>query len=572
MEKIKEFISNKRYMRRLLIVAFCSVVLFSVLFVMIFLREPELNAPGALGSTYMDIVCMLIVLFLLLNLIFEKGEIGRTTKLFLALMLVTMWALYFDFWTWSLDGSLKYGNWTFPFTIASLCSGAVLGAILELYLSSYLNDMYNLKSIIPRVRVCVILNAAAFLLTLTLALTHSAFEFVDGHYETGVLYDAITVIPLLTIIYTTCFIIRNVKIIGAHDVIAVALYIVMLISGVIIEAVHGIGTTYVGFTVADVFIYVMLQNNLIESERKQKEELAKDVEKWMKRSNTDEVTGFLNRHAYEQEIEALKKRGLKDNFVYVSMDVNGLKVVNDTRGHDAGDELIIGASTCMRRCFSDYGKLYRIGGDEFVALIYANDIELDIIMKEFDDISDEWQGELNDHLTISCGYVQYRENKEMSLHQMAVLADKRMYANKSQYYLINGIDRRGRIDAHVALYELYTKIIKADLKENTYNIINMDQSEKLPEYGYSEKLSEWLHDFGTAGMVHEDDLSEYLEKTDPEYIKKIFSEGASSLRVFYRRKYDKEYRQVMLEMIPAGTFSDESQKLFAYVKDIQSVL
>lgn len=571
MEKFKSFISNKRYMRRLLIVAFCSVVLFSVLYVMIFLREPELNAPGALGSTYMDIVCMLIVLFLLLNLIFEKGEIGRTTKLFLALMLVTMWALYFDFWTWSLDGSLKYGNWTFPFTIASLCSGAVLGGILELYLSSYLNDMYNLKSIVPRVRVCVILNAAAFLLTITLALTHSAFEFVDGHYETGVLYDAITIIPLLTIIYTTCFIIRNVKIIGAHDVIAVVLYIVMLISGVIIEAVHGIGTTYVGFTVADVFIYVMLQNNLIESERKQKEELAKDVEKWMKRSNTDEVTGFLNRHAYEQEIEALRKRGLKDNFVYLSMDVNGLKVVNDTRGHDAGDELIIGASTCMRRCFGDYGKLYRIGGDEFVALIYANDIELDIIMREFDDISEEWQGKLNERLTISCGYVQYMENKEMSLHQMAVLADKRMYANKSQYYRINGIDRRGSIDAHVALHEMYTKIIKADLKEDTFNIVNMVQGEQLQEYGYSEKLSEWMHDFGTLGMVHEDDLSEYLEKTNPEYIKKIFSEGASSLRVFYRRKYDKEYRQVMLEMIPAGAFNDESQKLFIYVKDIQPV-
>lgn len=568
MGKIKEFFSNKRYVRRLLIATFCSVILITMLIVMFFMYEPELNSPGALGSTYMDIVCILILLILVLNLVFEKREVGLTTKLFMALMLVTMWALYFDFWTWSLDGSLKYGNWTFIFTIASLCSGAVLGGILELYLSSYLTDMYNLKSAVPRARICASLNGIAFLLTITLALTHSAFEFVDGHYELGALYDVITVIPVLTIIYMTGFIICNVKIIGIHDVIAAVLYILTLIIGVVLEATYGIGTTYVGFTVADVFIFVMLQNRLIERARKQREELEINVEKWMKKSNTDEVTGFLNRHAYEDEIATLEKRGLKDNLVYVSMDVNGLKVVNDSLGHDAGDELIVGASTCMRRCFSSYGKLYRIGGDEFVALIYANDVELDIIKKDIIEVTRNWRGTLNDRLTISCGFVQKNEKENMTLHEMAVLADKRMYANKSKYYQRTGTDRRGQRDAHVALYELYTKILKINLLEDTYQIINMNTDEQSMEMGFSVTLSDWLRNFGTLGMVHPEDLKEYLEKTNIEYLKKYFKDGNNLLRLFYRRKYDNDYKKVMMEIIPANIVTDDTMKLFMYVKEI----
>ena len=52
-----------------------------------------------------------------------------------------------------------------------------------------------------------------------------------------------------------------------------------------------------------------------------------------------------------------------DEFTYVSLDVNGLKVINDTKGHTAGDELIIGACQCMKKSLGPYGKLYRIGGD-----------------------------------------------------------------------------------------------------------------------------------------------------------------------------------------------------------------
>ena len=97
-----------------------------------------------------------------------------------------------------------------------------------------------------------------------------------------------------------------------------------------------------------------------------KERLEK--EKLIYTSNTDELTRCLNRHAYEND---MKKLNLSEEWVYISADLNGLKQTNDSYGHMAGDELICAAADCMRDSFHEYGKVYRIGGDEFAVIITA---------------------------------------------------------------------------------------------------------------------------------------------------------------------------------------------------------
>ena len=92
----------------------------------------------------------------------------------------------------------------------------------------------------------------------------------------------------------------------------------------------------------------------------------KEKELLMYRSHTDELTGCFNRHAYEEDIVQLR---MDEAFVYISLDMNGLKTVNDSLGHAAGDELIRGVASCMKQCFAEVGKVYRIGGDEFVIIV-----------------------------------------------------------------------------------------------------------------------------------------------------------------------------------------------------------
>lgn len=272
----------------------------------------------------------------------------------------------------------------------------------------------------------------------------------------------------------------------------------------------------------------------IDEEKKQEEML-------IRKSQTDELTGLLNRRAYEEDIYEHNDVP-EDKFIYISLDVNGLKVVNDTNGHMAGDE--------------------------FVAILFCDVQKVREILIDFDKTIANWSGELVDRLSISYGWISREEKPEYSVRQLGAVAEQRMYESKDAHYMKTGVDRKGQQAAHKALCELYTKILKINISEDSYQIVNMDVNEQTEEKGFSDKISEWLKSFATTGHVHPDDLQEYLKVTDLQYMKNYFAEKKTSLHIFYRRKYENEFKQVMMEIIPANDYKEENQSLFLYVKSI----
>ena len=160
-----------------------------------------------------------------------------------------------------------------------------------------------------------------------------------------------------------------------------------------------------------------------------------------KLSNTDQLTGLYNRRAYETDLEEFSKKPLSENFTYVSFDLNGLKSVNDNLGHDSGDRLIKGAADCMLQAFGIYGRVYRIGGDEFAAVIFT-DKPVEDIVSGFRKINAGWS-EVNDmNLQVSCGFVAARDHEGSTIEELSRIADSAMYKDKEQYYLEHRIDRR----------------------------------------------------------------------------------------------------------------------------------
>lgn len=294
----------------------------------------------------------------------------------------------------------------------------------------------------------------------------------------------------------------------------------------------------------------------------------REIDEQTKLANTDELTSLLNRHAYEVAMSQHHIAPSDDNFAYIAMDINGLKVVNDTLGHMAGDELIKGATDCMRICLGSYGKLYRIGGDEFVAIIHATQRELEFLQKDLEEKVMDWRGEMVSRLSISVGIATKREFPNFPVLELAVIADERMYAAKNEYYTNKGVDRRGQHSAYAALCASYTKILKINVTKDTHNIICMDVNEQTSQMGFSAEISKWLHDFGTSGQVHPDDLQQYLRDTNIEFIRNYFRSGNRSLNIFYRRLSGDTYRQTKMELIPAEDFSLDSMSLYLYVKDI----
>lgn len=288
----------------------------------------------------------------------------------------------------------------------------------------------------------------------------------------------------------------------------------------------------------------------------------------LRQAMKDGLTDLYNRRAYEKDLTELSKVSLASDLVYISMDVNGLKVINDTLGHMAGDELILGSSECMRNVFKPYGKVYRIGGDEFVAILNVSKELLNEVLSEFDNAIDGWSGELIDKLSISYGVALSCDFPKESIRVLSSTAEKRMYKTKSEHYRKQGVDRRGQQDAHKALCELYTKILRINLTEDSYQIVNMDISEQTKEKGFSDKISDWLYSFGKSGQVHPDDVENYLNMTELNYMKNYFMGHKTSLQIFYRRKYENGFKKVMMEIIPTEDYSDENQSLFLYVKNI----
>lgn len=84
----------------------------------------------------------------------------------------------------------------------------------------------------------------------------------------------------------------------------------------------------------------------------------------------DSMTGLKNRRAFDELLEKNAAHfAMYENLYLIFMDLNHLKKTNDTHGHRAGDELIIAAARCIDRAFGSMGTCFRIGGDEFCAIL-----------------------------------------------------------------------------------------------------------------------------------------------------------------------------------------------------------
>ncbi len=159
-------------------------------------------------------------------------------------------------------------------------------------------------------------------------------------------------------------------------------------------------------------------------------------------AHMDNMTNVSNRRTFDEYMDSKEAAVMRDDFVFFSFDLNDLKEANDSCGHEAGDELIIGAAVCMKNVLGEYGTIFRTGGDEFAALVNIPADIRDETIKRLENEFDSWQGKLYPKLSISMGYVCASEDRNMMIDDMRREADKRMYAQKSDHYMQEGFDRR----------------------------------------------------------------------------------------------------------------------------------
>ncbi len=152
---------------------------------------------------------------------------------------------------------------------------------------------------------------------------------------------------------------------------------------------------------------------------------------------TDANTGIGNAAAFKAKFDDLEANRLNYRYIgIIQFDVNNLKIINDTKGHDAGDLLIKSAASIINSSFGNAGSCYRTGGDEFVAII-CNDhapISCEEAIFKFNRLIDKFNADPNKpfELRIAHGVAYYQNgtNEEISLKEVHKMADERMYSNK----------------------------------------------------------------------------------------------------------------------------------------------
>ena len=151
---------------------------------------------------------------------------------------------------------------------------------------------------------------------------------------------------------------------------------------------------------------------------------------------TDPLTGVKSKNAYLEDIRGIELR-IEDknlsNFALVVFDVNGLKTINDTKGHDEGDKFIQSASALICQTFG-HSPVYRIGGDEFVAMLFGEDFNnRTALVESFNKIIDA--NKESGDVVIACGLDDFRPGEDDSFLRVFERADRKMYERKKQLKL-----------------------------------------------------------------------------------------------------------------------------------------
>lgn len=151
----------------------------------------------------------------------------------------------------------------------------------------------------------------------------------------------------------------------------------------------------------------------------------------------DFMTGCRNKAAYLNFQTAIEKKideGLANFTVYV-FDVNGLKRLNDSQGHEMGDELLKGATSALKMTFEEK-SIFRIGGDEFVVVIEDEKQDVEENLAAFRKAVAEFnqENELDFTLSVSFGAASYIPESDQDYKGVFERADKAMYRNKEEFY------------------------------------------------------------------------------------------------------------------------------------------
>ena len=167
----------------------------------------------------------------------------------------------------------------------------------------------------------------------------------------------------------------------------------------------------------------------VDAQVRRDQEYANTLTEARNMANLDQLTGVKNKHAYvdvEAQLNKHVEEKLVMSFAIVVLDVNGLKLINDTQGHQAGDRYLMDACEIICKIFK-HSPVFRVGGDEFAVIAQGSDYDnIDGLMERLSEINTE--NKKAGKVVVAGGMARY--NGDRNVAAVFERADALMYENK----------------------------------------------------------------------------------------------------------------------------------------------
>ena len=163
----------------------------------------------------------------------------------------------------------------------------------------------------------------------------------------------------------------------------------------------------------------------VDEERRRRDELIRLAE-------TDQMTGIFNRASGEHKTQEELSHG--KGGMFMMLDIDHFKSINDCFGHSVGDQVIIQVANCLRKAFRNGDIVMRLGGDEFAAYapgVTSHTISERILERFFRSLAQASVPEMNNKpIHVSVGIAFCPEDSGMDFHEIYELADQGVYQSK----------------------------------------------------------------------------------------------------------------------------------------------
>lgn len=289
------------------------------------------------------------------------------------------------------------------------------GFLWIIYVYDYIfNDPKVLKRLYAIGVIPIIVNVV-----LAIASIWGGYLFLIGEgnsYQRGSLFYLVPIFAFSYTIFAFIMILFNLNRVNRQDRLPLLLFAIPPVVGGLLQTfIYGMVTLWPSLTISLLIIYVFIQSKSI---------------------NTDFLTGLYNRRSFDFHLDDMKKWHTESKMIAgFMMDMDDFKVINDTYGHQTGDQALIEMSQLIKESFRHDDYLARLGGDEFVAVIEIDQREeLESIMSKLAqkvaDFNQNHKG--NYQLSISCGCDVFDQKSHKTLDAFFEALDQKMYQVKQE--------------------------------------------------------------------------------------------------------------------------------------------